>query len=501
MESLVELRRISKAFSGVAVLEQVSLSVKPGTVHALIGGNGAGKSTLMKILAGVYQPDDGEVVIEGNKARLRSPSDAHSKGIYLVPQEPMLYPHMSVEENVLLAMPGRKRDYRDKLGDLMQSLNCDFGLDEMAGDLTIARQQQVELIRGLIREMKLIILDEPTSALTARESDALFEDIARLKREKGVSFVYITHRLSELFQTADEITILKDKKVVSNGNVSDYTLEDVLRIMVPAVRRDRCSGTNGERNGVAKSHEGDQPILEVRDFTGEGFSHVNLNARRGEVLGITGVVGAGRTEFAETLFGLRSKTSGTVRLRGKEIEVLDPSDAIRSGIAYLPENRHLHGVFLDASVEQNITSSILYRLSRWFTNRRKEESVCTDCIATLNIMATSGQQRVQQLSGGNQQKVVLGKWLSTTPQVVILDEPTRGIDAGSRGEIYVKIRRLAEEGIGVIVISSDFEEIVALCDRAVVMFNGRVIREIGPSEMSLENVTYSAFGYGTGGPR
>lgn len=494
MHNVVELVGISKAFSGVPVLEQVSMAIKPGTIHALIGGNGAGKSTLVKILSGIYEPDGGDILISSQKVSFRSPSDAHSKGIYLVPQEPMLYPFMTVEENVLLTMPGGIHSYRNRLKELMVSLNCDFDATELAGDLTIAKQQQVELIRGLIRDTKVMILDEPTSALTAKEANALFQRIRMLKHDKSVAFVYITHRLNELFQIADEVTILNERRVVSTGKISDYTLKGIISIMVPTVESDTiCSATGNWDNSVSGTDK--KPIFEVRNLGGDGFSDVSFEVRPCEVLGITGVVGAGRTELAETLFGLRPRACGSVALRGNLVEITNPKQAIEHGIVYVPENRHLHGIFLGASIKHNVTACILDRLSRLFIHDARESAVCERCMSSFSIKATSGDQKTQQLSGGNQQKVVLGKWLSTDPKIVILDEPTRGIDARAREEVYSQIRRLATNGIGVVMISSDFEEAVSLCDRVVVMYSGRVVSVISQPNISLESVTYSAFGY------
>lgn len=493
------MKNISKAFSGVPVLEDVSLCIKAGSVHSLIGGNGAGKSTLMKILTGVHRHDSGEIIVEGKRVNFRNPADAHNKGIYLVPQEPLLYPYMTVEENVLLGMEGKKSELRERLSDLMKALSCDFKMSQMAGELTIAKQQLTELLRGLIRENRVIILDEPTSALTTREVDSLFKNVRRLKKEKNVGFVYITHRMNEIFELSDELTILKDRKVAASGSINDYTLDDVLNIMVPDVKTKlKTSDSKSEERVVSDDAE---CIFSVNNLGGKGFFDVSFNLKKGEILGLTGVVGAGRTEFAESVFGLTKQIDGSMEFMGKKLKISSPIEAINQGIVYVPEDRRKHGGFLNSSINDNTISSVFYRLSKFFLNNKAEKKITLDSIARLNVKCNSPMQQFVSLSGGNQQKVVLGKWLATEPRVIILDEPTRGIDANSRKEIYLTIRKLASSGIGVIVISSDFEEIVALSDRVIVMYNGRTVNELTGNEITLENITYASFGYAKEGAR
>ncbi len=499
-QKIVELKNISKAFVGVPVLKNVNFSLGAGVVHGLVGGNGAGKSTLMKILSGVYQPDEGEIWIKGQRERLKSPHDAHLKGIYLVPQEPALFPFLTIEENILLGTPKKNRPlYLKKIKELMAALKCDFKLDQIGADLTIAKQQLVELIKGLVRESSVIILDEPTSALTSREVDALFKTIKSLKEEKNIAFIYITHRLQELFDIVDELTILKNGEIVSEGPIGDYTLESIIQIMVPTVGEsdeEKIEDANTEEKVQTLPRSSKKEyILEVEHMAGKGFFDVSLKIAKGEILGLTGVVGAGRTEFAEALFGITRKISGRVILEGKEINIKNPQQAIKYGIVYLPEDRHLHGGFLSATIKENTSSSILFKLFKAFLNDKKERKIARDFIKTLNIKTTGEDQKIMYLSGGNQQKVVLGKWLAATPKVLILDEPTRGIDANARKEIYASIRKLSREGLSILLISSDFEEIVTLSDRVVVMYQGRTISELQLPDITLENVTFASFGY------
>ncbi len=499
-ESIVELHHINKAFGGIPVLQEVHFTIRRGVVQGLIGGNGAGKSTLMKILSGVYQPDRGEIWIRGQQERLRSPADAHAKGIYLVPQEPLLFPYLTIEENILLGMNVDKKVFREKIQTLMDTLQCGFTLGQIGADLTIAKQQLLGLLKGLVRESEVIILDEPTSALTSREVDALFHTIKNLVAEKNLAIVYITHRLHELFDITDELTVLKNGRIVSQGRTHDYTLEDIIQLMVPQVN----GKERGTKSTALKEQEQDEQkdirqdteyILEIENLWGKGFRDASLQLKKGEVLGLTGVVGAGRTEFAEALFGITQKRSGMMKLNGTPVNIKNPREAIRLGLVYLPEDRHLHGGFLEADIKENMTAPILYRLFRVFLRRKREKRLAHNFIQKLRIQTTGDDQKFKYLSGGNQQKVVLGKWLAPLPRVIILDEPTRGIDANARKEIYASIRRLAQEGIGVILISSDFEEIVTLSDRVVIMYNERMIAELEPSAITLENITFASFGY------
>ena len=496
--NIIELHNMSKAFGGVPVLQDVNFTLRRGIVHGLIGGNGAGKSTLMKILSGIFQPDQGEIWINGKKTHLKNPADAHSKGIYLVPQEPTIFPYLTVEENILLGMKVNKKIYREKLQTLMDTLKCDFTLGQIGADLTIAKQQLVGLLKCLIRESDLIILDEPTSALTSREVTALFQAVKKLVREKNIAIVYITHRLQELFDITDELTVLKNGKIVSQGTTSEYTLEEIIQMMVPKVSKHEVETTEIELPQQAQqleTHKEDGYILEVENLWGKGFRDVSLQLKKGEILGLTGVVGAGRTEFAEALFGITKKESGAITLNGERVEIHSPRAAIELGLVYVPEDRHLHGGFLEATIQENISASILYRLFRIFLQGKREKQLSQEFIRMLNIHTTGDDQKFTYLSGGNQQKVVLGKWLASTPKVIILDEPTRGIDANARKEIYANIKKLAQEGIGVILISSDFEEIVTLSDRVVIMYSERMVAELGASNISLENITYASFGY------
>ena len=500
---VVTLKHISKAFGGVPVLRDVSLNLRRGVVHGLIGGNGAGKSTLMKILSGVYSCDEGEMTVNGQDVKFKHPSDAHDRGIYLVPQEPKLFPYLTIMENILLGKNLTMKDPVAKIRSLMQVLSCDFTLDQIGADLTIAKQQLVELIRGLLRESSVIILDEPTSALTSREVEALFETLRRLKAEKNICFVYITHRLGELFDIVDELTVLRNGEILSRGRIEKYTLKKVIQLMVPSNAgngeyENTCALVSERSAGAPVGETESDYILEIDKLCGRGFFDVSLNLRCGEILGVTGVVGSGRTEFAESLTGIRKAFDGRIMLEGRKHSVANPRQSIRQGIIYLPEDRHLHGCFLDGSIKENISSSALYRLFKIFIRPKVEVDLAKFYINTLNILATGYDNPAKFLSGGNQQKVVFGKCLAVRPKVLILDEPTRGIDANARQEIYATVRQFAKQGVSIILISSDFEEVENLSHRVFIMYQGRTVAELKRPDITLENITFASFGYRAG---
>jgi AI-2 transport system ATP-binding protein len=500
---LVELRNISKAFGGIPVLKNVTLHLRRGIIHGLVGGNGAGKSTLMKILSGVYTCDKGDMSINGQNVKFKRPSDAHARGIYLVPQEPGLFPYLTIKENVLLGLGSTLKDPVLKIRSIMEALGCDFALDQIGADLTIAKQQQVELIRGLARECCVIILDEPTSALTSREVEALFDMLKRLKNEKNICFVYITHRLNELFDIVDELTVLQNGAIISQGPINNYTLKKVIQLMVPAGNdngewENTCAPSSSGGDDEAGPKEGSDYILEVNNLSGRGFFNVSLNLRCGEILGVTGVVGSGRTEFAESVAGIRKAFDGTVTLEGKKFSPLSPQDSIRQGVAYLPEDRHLHGCFLEGTVKENISSSALHRLFKFIIRKKIEVDLAKTYTRTLHILTPGYDSPAKYLSGGNQQKMVFGKCLAVQPKVLILDEPTRGIDANARKEIYASIRQFARQGVSIILISSDFEEIKNLSHRVFIMYQGRTVNELRKPNITLENITFSSFGYRAG---
>ncbi|CAG9614526.1 Autoinducer 2 import ATP-binding protein LsrA [Bacillus rhizoplanae] len=484
---LLEVKNVKKAFLQQPVLKGIDLTVKKGDIFALVGGNGAGKSTLMKILTGLYTYDEGEMKIKGRSVTFSNPSEAHRNGIYLVPQEPLIFPNMTIEENILLGMRQKKRELRTKLDVLMRQLGWNLKLGERASLLSIAQQQLVEIVRGLIREAEILILDEPTSTLTANEIKSLFVVMKNLK-EQGIGMIYITHRFPEIFAIADQVAILRDGVISNQGTVNEFTYDILLQGLLPEDYQQIQ-----KRESLYNETASLKQVLQVNHLFSHRFRDVSLEVKAGEIVGIAGVVGAGRTELAEVLYGITSATEGNVLLDGNEITTWSTKKRIEAGIIYVPEDRAGHGIFSIASIQQNMTSVLLYRLSTFFLNQEKESALTIEYIKNFQIMVQDISQSIESLSGGNQQKVVLGKYLACEPKLIILDEPTRGIDAKARLEIYETIKELRENGLAVLLISSDLEEIMNLANRVYVMRNGNIVSHLEQEDISLDRITRSAY--------
>lgn len=488
---MISIRNIYKAFGQNAVLKGINLDVYAGDVVALIGGNGAGKSTLMKILMGVHQPDDGEIYIQGQPVNLNKPAAALAQGIYLVPQEPMLFPNMTVEENIILGFNEKKGELHSRLVALMEKLGWSLKLDRKADSLSIAEQELVEILRGLLRNSRILILDEPTSALTFKETESLFKIVKDL-RESGISIFYITHRLSEVFEIATKVVILRDGMITVGGKVTDFTKEALIKGLLPPNAQDKEKAADEKAEGLEYAKL--KPVLELKDFTGYGFNKINLQVYPGEILGVAGVVGAGRTEFAVAVFGMDEIKSGSVYLDGKDITGKKTEDIIAEGLNYVPEDRHLNAIFSISDVAVNTTSAVLPKMKGVLLNKKQERTITQGYVDDFRIKVTGQDQLVGSLSGGNQQKVVIAKTLATSPKVVILDEPTRGIDAGARGDVYKIINQLREKGVAILLISSDIEEIVQLSDRAVTMFQGRINHTFAKHDINIDSLMAASFG-------
>lgn len=484
----IAVHGIKKAFGSNMVLKGVDMDVMPGEVVALVGGNGAGKSTLVKIMMGIYQSDEGTVFVNGVCERLAKPSASLACGIYLVPQEPMLFPNMNVEENVLMGFTGARGPLSKRLGELMQHLGWELDLERKAATLSIAEQQLVEILRGLMHESKLLILDEPTSSLTFKETEALFCVIEELKK-KDIGIIYITHRLTEVFRIATRVMIMRDGVITLSGPVSGFTKDMLVEGLLPANAKTLIKSA-----GKPVDYESLKPILEVNNLSGYGFEDISLKVYPGEILGLAGVVGAGRTELATTIFGRDVVKSGKVLLGGKDITGLSTRRVLDEGLNYVAEDRFLHGIFRISDVCANVTASNLDKMSGTFLNKREENKVTDTYIEAFRTKVTGRDQLMGSLSGGNQQKVVLSRALNTTPKVLILDEPTRGIDAASRGDVYAIIEKLKNEGLGILLISSDMEEIIELSDRAVTMYSGRINREFTKDQINHDALISAAFG-------
>ncbi|MBO9644793.1 MAG: sugar ABC transporter ATP-binding protein [Pseudacidovorax sp.] len=482
-EPLLELRSISKTFPGVKALRDVRLTAWPGQVHALMGENGAGKSTLMKILSGAYIPDAGaEIRIDGQPVRIEGPADAKRLGVSVIYQELSLAPNLTVAENIFMGRALRKGPMVDRAGmaaacvATLERLGADFGPHTPVAQLSIAQRQLVEIARAVQFDCRILVMDEPTTPLSTHETQRLFALIRRL-RDEGLAILYISHRMDEIDELADEVTVLRDGSYVGTLSRAQLSRDALVKMMVG---RD-LSGFY--RKDAVGQHTG-EVVLTVKDLAdGRRVRGCSFQLRAGEVLGLAGLVGAGRTELARLLFGADLRTAGEVRVGvdGSLVDVRQPADAIRHGILYLTEDRKGNGLFLDLPVRDNINVMVCPRdaASGGVMNRRRARERAAEAIRRLSIRVASPKVTVGSLSGGNQQKVLLARLLELGPRVLILDEPTRGVDIGAKSEIYRLIDELAQRGVAVLVISSELPEIVGVCDRVVVMREGRLVGEVG----------------------
>lgn len=477
---------ITKRFANNTVLCDVSLSVKAGEVHALIGENGAGKSTLMNILSGALPPSEGEIRVDGRVHRFRDPGEALSAGIAMMHQEPKVAEALSVAENVLMGrLPARHGGWFDaasmraRVDVALRDVGASFGASEIVGRLSIAQRQLVQLARAITQNARVIVLDEPTASLTPVETRVLFSVMRRLA-ERGVAFIYISHHLDEIFEIANQVSVLRDGRNVVTKAVSDTSKDELIRLMVG-----RDLGSHFPPRRVA--HPG-ETALEARDLSGPGFADVSLQLRRGEIVGVAGLVGAGRTELARVLCGAERATRGEIRLAGKPVTLKSPARAVALGIAYLAEDRR-DSVLRPLSVQQNITLAARNAVSRaGFIDAAAERREAESYVGKLRIRTASVEQLAGQLSGGNQQKCVIARWIMQGSRILIFDEPTRGIDVGAKREIYSLIHELAHQGCAILMISSELPEVISISDRIVVMCEGRMRGELAAAEATEDAV-------------
>jgi len=480
---ILEMRDIAKAFGGVQAIKGVSFTCRRGQVHALVGENGAGKSTLIKILAGAYQADSGAIIYKGKRYTSLSTREALDNGICIIYQEMNLIPYMTVAENIFLGSEPRtrlglvdvKRMYA-QAANLLQRLGVSLDLGKPVGELTVASQQMVEIAKALSQNADLIVMDEPSAILAGHELEQLFKIIQSLIAQ-GVTIIYISHRLDEVFEIASEVTVLKDGAVVGTSPISALNRAKLVEMMVGRSLDEVFPRGSGKRG---------DPVLIAEDVSADPMPRgVSLTLHAGEILGLAGMVGSGRSELAQTLFGAIPLRSGRITLNGKELRGHNPGHAVQAGLVLVPEDRKTQGLFLGLPIRHNITLAILKRLSRYGILRRQQEAeVVQRAKADLSIKMASADQEAQYLSGGNQQKVVLAKWLETSPQVVILDEPTRGIDVGAKFEIYQLMRNLTDRGVAILMISSELLEVLGMSDRILVMRDGQVAGELSRAEAS-----------------
>ncbi|MGI9860928.1 sugar ABC transporter ATP-binding protein [Moorella naiadis] len=494
-QPLLRLEGVNKAFPGVQALKDVSLAIMPGEIHALVGENGAGKSTLIKIISGVYHSDQGQLYFQEQPVTINSPREARELGISTVYQELALSPHLSVAENIFMGrLPARwgrrwvdwNRLY-NMARELLDELEIDLDPRQRLGSLSVAYRQQVEIARALSINARVIIFDEPTAVLTEDETAVLFKNLQRLK-ERGVGVIYISHRMAEILHLADRITVLRDGRVVATLPGAEAQYEQLVRLMVGRdINKGLVSPGEAARGNV---------VMEVEGLCQEGVvADINFSLHAGEVLGLYGLVGSGRTEVARLLFGLARPSAGKIKLAGKEVKITSPREAIRHGLGFLPEDRRHQGLVLQLDVTRNICLANLDSLHRrGFIQTTVEKQMAGRGVKELAIKTPNLAQKVANLSGGNQQKVILARWLmrQPKPQIFIMDEPTRGVDVGAKAEIHRLIRQLADEGMAVLMISSDLSEVLAVSDRIMVMREGRMAGEIQQKEATEEKVIFLA---------
>lgn len=486
-KQILAMLGISKAFPGVQALKEVDFDLIAGEVHALVGENGAGKSTLMKILGGVYQPDQGSITLKGRMVPIHNPREAGERGISIVHQELNLFPNLSIAENIfggnmpskgVLGFEDRKLS-REKAAKYLEQFMLPLDPNMLVSQLSIAQQQVIEILKAIAQDASILILDEPTSSLAEHETEMLFKIIEKLK-EEGIGIIYISHRLEEIFQIANRVSVLRDGQHVGTEQISEVKIDDIIRMMVGRDLKDIFD---------ERQFDGGKVILDVKGLSKDGFfENIDFTLNAGEILGFAGLIGAGRSEVGLALFGALS-SEGKISIEDESVEIHSPEHAMSLGIAYLSENRKTDGLFFNMGVRENISVSHLDEFSTLgLLNHRREGEKAKTLIQQLRIQTPSVEQKVLNLSGGNQQKVVLARWLAIKPKILIVDEPTRGIDVGAKLEIYSLLQDLASQGVGVIVISSEMPEILGISDRIIVMHEGKITGELLRNEATEEKI-------------
>jgi ribose transport system ATP-binding protein len=492
MNDLLELRNITKTYPGVTALDDVSVSLQRGEVHAIVGENGAGKSTLIKIISGAETADSGTIVLDGREYRSMTPLLSLQKGIAVVYQELVQFDALTVADNLFLcSAEGRglnridDRDWRKRATAILREFNPAISPNALMRDLSVANRQLVEIARAAVKNARIVIMDEPTAAITVEEQRVLFENIRRLKAD-GVAIVYISHRLEEIFEICDRVTVMRDGKYISTSDTKEIDHHGLIRLMV---------GRDLSNAYPPKEPADDEPVLEVENLSGNGVQDISFTLHRGEILGFAGLVGAGRTELMHLVFGAARRTSGTIRVKGQELAYRSPSQALKAGIGIIPEDRKWQGCFVDKPVSWNISISNIDKLSRGLViDRKREKAQAEKYRDAMQIRTPSLKQLVVNLSGGNQQKVAVAKMLAVEPEILIFDEPTRGIDVGTRYDIYSLMVDLTRQGKSILMVSSDMEELLGMSERIVVLHEGSQTGVLCKEEFSQERVLALASG-------
>ena len=485
-ETILQLRGITKIFPGVKALNNVQFDLKAGEIHALMGENGAGKSTFIKVIMGVHQAEEGEMLLYGKPVRFKNTKDAQKAGIAAIYQHVTAYPHLTVAENIFVGHLKKKfglvqwKEMYAEADALLHELNADFNSHELMGNLSVAQQQMVEIAKALSLKAQIIIMDEPTAALTKRESEELYR-IAKKLRDEGKSIIFISHRFEDMYELASRVTVFRDAQYIGTYDVDGITNADLIKAMV---------GREINELFPKPQVELGEEVLRVENLCRTGyFKDVSFGVRKGEILGLTGLVGARRTEVVQTIFGVEKPTSGKIYLEGKEVKIKCPTDAMQMGIGLLPENRQIEGLILDWGIGRNITLTELGSyVDKIFINEKMENETSKDLAEAVDTKAVSVFDKASSLSGGNQQKVVVAKALGSDFKVLVLDEPTKGVDVGAKAAIYEIMGELAQKGYAIIMISSEMPEILGMADRIVVMCEGRVTGELSREEATQEKI-------------
>jgi len=490
-DTILRLNHISKLYPGVVALDDMNMEFREGEVHAIVGENGAGKSTMIKTISGAVEPTQGTIEICGETFEKMTPKLSREKGVAVIYQEFTLVPVLSAAENIFMGeyilngLALNRKAMEAKAKELFERLHVRIDPKVKVADLTTGFQQIVEIAKAISKDAKILIMDEPSAPLTITEVEAMYEIVDRLKAE-GVTILYISHRMEEIFRLSDRVTVIRDGKYITTVNTADTNKQELIKLMVGRELNDTYP---------KRAKPPGETILNLEKVSGNGVKNISLEVKRGEVLGLGGLVGAGRTELAQLIFGSEKVTSGVITFNGKRLQIKNCREAIEAGIAMIPEDRKRHGVILDMSIKENTTMPCLERISsRKIIKKQKEVEVTEQYEKSLRIKTPTIEQRVKNLSGGNQQKVVLAKWLVMNPEIIIFDEPTRGIDVGAKQEIYEIMNNLANEGKAIIMISSDMEELIGMSDRVVVLCKGRMAGSLDRDEISQESILVKAAG-------
>lgn len=485
---LIKLDKLSKSYGGVHAVRSLSFEVAPGEVHAVCGENGAGKSTLIRLLTGVVSPDEGEIHVLGTRLTTGSVRHSEDAGIAVMHQESSIFPDLNAIDNLFVGreltccrglLLNRAR-MRRRTKELLDRLGASIDLEVPVGELSLAQQQMVALARALSRECRLLIMDEPTASLSARETQTLLSIVRQLRAE-GVSILYVSHRLEEIFEIADRVTVLRDGQFIATHNVTDLDIAKVIQLMVGRAIDDVKRGA---------SHFEQEAVLQVEQLQRRGaFSDVTFAVHRGEIVGLAGLVGSGRSEIARAIFGVDRFESGSIQVNGQRLKQNSVKESMAAGIALVPEDRQHEGLVLEMTVAENLSLAKLPSLCRWWlVDRQQETALADELMSRLSIKAAASYVAAQTLSGGNQQKIVLGKWLAQKPKVLILDEPTRGVDVGAKAQVHQIVRDLAASGMATLVISSEMQELLSLCDRLLVVRDGRIVGELCGASATQEEI-------------